>query len=185
MKIILNDNGLRALINFRIDVIHHFIAKGYQVVLIYPACTREESLIDNIPQECKVYEVDMNPSGNNPVKDFSYFRQLYKIYSIEKPDIIFHYTIKPNIYGTFAAKLLRIKTVDMVAGLGYIFTGNDIKNKMGRRLYKTGLRLANKVIVLNSYNYELLLNKGFVLSNNLILFKGGEGVNLKHFNYAH
>ncbi|MDO5760795.1 MAG: glycosyltransferase [Bacteroidota bacterium] len=174
MKLVLNDNGLRALINFRIDVIEHFIAQGHQVVLIYPACTREEDLINKIPTECKVYEVDMLPSGNNPLKDFAYFKQLYKIYKKEKPDLVFHYTIKPNIYGTFAATLLKIKRVDMVAGLGYIFTGNGLSKKIGRLLYKIGLRMANRVITLNSENRDLLVAKGFVLEKNMILYGGGK-----------
>lgn len=184
MKIILNDNGLRALINFRIDVIEHFVAKGHQVVLIYPACTKEEELINKIPQKCKVYEVNMVPSGSNPLKDFSYLCQLYKIYKEEKPDIVFNYTIKPNIYGSLAAKVLKIKRVDMVAGLGYIFTGNGLSKKIGRLLYKIGLRVADRVITLNMDNYNLLIERGFVLRKNMILYGGGEGVNLSHYPYA-
>lgn len=173
MKIILNDNGLRALINFRIDVIEHFVAQGHQVVLIYPACTKEEDLISKIPSKCKVYEVNMVPSGSNPLKDVSYMCQLYKIYKEEKPDIVFNYTIKPNIYGSLAAKLLKIKRVDMVAGLGYIFTGNGLSKKMGRLLYKIGLRTANRVITLNMDNRNLLIERGFVLKKNMILYGGG------------
>lgn len=184
MKIILNDNGLRALINFRIDVIEHFVAQGHQVVLIYPACTKEEELINKIPQKCKVYEVNMVPSGSNPLKDVSYLCQLYKIYKEEKPDIVFNYTIKPNIYGSLAAKVLKIKRVDMVAGLGYIFTGNGLSKKIGRLLYKIGLRVANRVITLNMDNYNLLIKRGFVLRKNMILYGGGEGVNLSHYPYA-
>lgn len=174
MKIILNDNGLRALINFRIDVIEHFVAKGHQVVLIYPACTKEEELISKIPQKCKVYEVNMVPSGSNPLKDVSYLCQLYKIYKEEKPDIVFNYTIKPNIYGSLAAKVLKIKRVDMVAGLGYIFTGNGLSKKIGRLLYKIGLRVADRVITLNMDNYNLLIERGFVLRKNMILYGGGK-----------
>lgn len=182
MKFVLSDNGLRALLNFRTDVINHFLEKDYQVVLTYPACTREESLVKKIPEKCKVYEVQMTPTGNNLLEDFSYFRQLYIIYKTEKPDIVFHYTIKPNIYGCFAAKLLKIKVVDMVAGLGYVFNGNGFKNMLARLLYKIGLRLSDRVIALNSYNYDLLLKEKFVKKDKLILFKGGEGVNLNLFS---
>jgi UDP-N-acetylglucosamine:LPS N-acetylglucosamine transferase len=183
MTLLLSDNGLRALLNFRLDVINHFLNKNYNVVLVYPKSTSETELVKRIPEKCKVYEVQMSPTGNNPLKDFSYFRQLKKIFKTEKPDIVFNYTIKPNIYGTFAAKQLKIKVVDMVAGLGYVFTSSGIKNVLARLLYKTSLRLADKVIVLNSYNYDLLLKEKFVLKEKLILFKSGEGVNLEQFTY--
>lgn len=184
MTLLLSDNGLRALLNFRLDVINHFLNKNYNVVLVYPKSTSEPELLKKIPEQCKVYDVFMIPTGNNPLKDFSYFRQLKRIFKTEKPDIVFNYTIKPNIYGTFAAKLLKIKVIDMVAGLGYVFTGNGIKNIIARTLYKTALRMSDRVIVLNTYNYDLLLANKFVQKEQLILFKGGEGVNLQQFCYG-
>lgn len=183
MKIIFCDNGLRGLLNFRGSVIEYYLNKGYDIVLVYPAVTHEEPLEDRIPKGCKCYQTSMIPTGMNPIKDFYLLYELFKIYKREKPNIVFNYTIKPNIYGTLAAKFVGIKSVAMVAGLGYMFNSNGLKQKIGRALYKFGLRNADKVLTLNSTIYDTLIERSFVLKNNVVLLKGGEGVDLKRFKY--
>lgn len=184
MKIIFCDNGMNMLLNFRIDIIEHFLRKGNEVILIYPRTTHKEELIRKIPQGCRYMCVDVKPTGTNPFSDLKYLLELYKVYRREKPDVIFHYTIKPNIYGTIAALMACIKCrVSMVAGLGYVFNGNGLSKNIARLLYKAGLRLSSKVITLNSHNCELLVNGGYVKNENMFLFEGGEGVNLTKFHY--
>ena len=72
----------------------------------------------------------------------------------------------------------------MVAGLGYVFTGNGILKRLSRILYKMMLKLSHKVISLNKRNYKLLLDKKFVKQNQIILYEGGEGVNLEQYTYS-
>lgn len=182
MKIIFCDNGMSMLLNFRINIIEHFLHKGADVILIYPKSTHKDELIKSIPKGCRFFYVDSNPSGTNPMDDLKYLWELYKIYKKEKPDIIFHYTIKPNIYGTLAAVLAGIKhRISMVAGLGYVFNGNSISKSIARQLYKIGLRASSRVITLNTYNRELLIKKHYVKPEKMILFEGGEGVDLSKY----
>ena len=182
MKILLCDNGMRGLLNFRGAVIRHFLSKGYDVVAVYPKITHEESLICSVPTGCRCVQCSMIPTGMNPVSDVKLFFELLKIYKTEKPDIVFHYTIKPNVYGTLAARCCGVKTVAMVAGLGYIFTGDGFKQRMGRWLYKFGLNKAHRVLTLNRFIYDKLLGVSFARKEQLILLKGGEGVDLSLFD---
>lgn len=184
MKIILSDNGLRALVNFRIDVIRHFLESGYEVTIVYPRSTREESLIKLLPAKCRVIENGMKPSGTSLLDDFKLFLEYVSIYKKEKPDIVFHYTIKPNIYGNLAAKLLGVQSVDMVAGLGYMFNSDGFAQRLGRAIYRFGTLRAKRVFVLNQSNYASLLKYRFCKQKNLILLKGGEGVNLDLYKYV-
>ncbi|MBQ8601672.1 MAG: glycosyltransferase family 4 protein [Bacteroides sp.] len=184
MKIIFCDNSIRSFVNFRIDVAEYYIQQGNDVYLIYPKCTFENGFEELLPKGCHVLQVDMNPSNMSVLQDVKTFYQLFSIYKEIKPDIIFHYTIKPNIYGTIAAKLIGVKTVSMVAGLGYMFTGNGLTKQLGRFMYKLGLRYSSWTIVLNSSNYKTLFEKGYIKSNRCSLFSGGEGVNLKRFKYV-
>lgn len=183
MKILFCDNALASLINFRSDVISYFLESGSEVVLVAPKIERNKQMEKIIPDGCKVYTVEMDPVGINPLKDIAYFARLLKIYRRESPDIVFHYTIKPNIYGTFAARLCGLKTVAMVAGLGYVFTGNSFLNKISCLLYKSMLLISHKVISLNRRNYKLLLDRKFARKRQMILFDGGEGVNLENYSY--
>ena len=180
MKVLFCDNSLRELLNFRKNIIDSYVENGWNVVLVAPRnCdyTPESSRIKVIPIN------ELQRSGKNPFQDLNYFCALRKIYKTERPDYIFHYTIKPNIYGTLAAKSCRIHSSAMVAGLGYVFNKSGVGNKIARSLYKFALRFADYVFVLNAYNYEYLRDK-FVSRKKLILLKGGEGVDLKHFFFV-
>ncbi len=184
MKIIFVDNSLAGFVNFRIDVAEHFYRKGYEVVLCYPIETIKDVLEKQIPEGIRTAPVHCQPSGTNIVSDVKYAKALFRLYKKERPDLVFNYTIKPNIYGTLMAKILGIRVVDMVAGLGYAFTKKGISGVAVQTLYKFALRKADKVIALNEGNRQLLVDNGFVSSKRMVLFNGGEGVNLEKYPYA-
>ena len=104
MKIIFCDNTLWGLVNFRGEVIRHFMSKGHQVVLVAPE-KEDKQMRTTIPNGVRYIPVKMSRTSLNPVKDFSYFMQMLKIFRKERPDYIFNYTIKPNIYGSIAARI--------------------------------------------------------------------------------
>jgi len=177
MKILFCDNSLRELLNFRKVVIDAYVAWGCEVVLVAPKnCDYEphSSLI-------KVVSVNMNRSGKNLFQDWKYYHTLRTVYKRERPDYIFHYTIKPNIYGTLAASRCGICSSAMIAGLGYVFNQSGFGNRVARGLYRFALRFADFVLVLNDYNYRFLCENRIVSTQKLILLKGGEGVDLEHF----
>lgn len=58
---------------------------------------------------------------------------LMSIYRRVRPDIVHHFTVKPILYGTFAARATRIPhVVNSVTGLGHVFTTNHFKNQVIR-----------------------------------------------------
>lgn len=179
MKIIFSDNSLKELLKFRGDIINHFYNMEHNVVLVAP------KNIENIKHlNCNVYiPVDLERGSGNPFKDIKYFLHLYKIYQKEKPNYVFHYTIKPNIYGNIAAKLLNLKSCVVITGLGYIFNHRSLKNELIKKLYKLSLSLADKIIILNQGNLDFLTNHNYIKkgSNKVILLNGGEGINLDEY----
>lgn len=178
MKILFCDNSLRELLNFRKVVIDAYVAWGYEVVLVAP----ENCDYKPVSPRIKVVPVNMNRSGKNPFQDLKYCNTLRGIYKKEKPDYIFHYTIKPNIYGTLAAAMCGIRSSAMIAGLGYVFNKAGAGNRVARGLYRFALRFADFVLVLNDYNDRFLREKRIVSTQKLILLRGGEGVDLSHFH---
>ena len=185
MKIFFCDNRLGGLLGFRIDVIRHFIALGHEVCLVVPPALSEWDKIgmDNV-SGCRIIEVDMQPSGLNPIKDLKLFRQYLSIYRRERPDIVFNYTIKPNIYSSIAAKMCGSRVFCMVAGLGYIFDANALVKHVGLFLYKMGIDRAERVLVLNQMNYDKLQSSKMASADKLLLLEGGEGVNLNDYPQA-
>ena len=177
--IIFSDNSLWGCLNFRAEIIKHFISKGYRVVIVAP---EDKSLKAEILPDGAIYEaLEMQRAGGNPFKDLQYKKQLENIYSKYKPIIVFHYTVKSNIYGTLAAHRLGIPSVVVVTGLGYIFDNNGVVAKIGRMLYRKALKKAYKALFLNSDNLNIMLNKRYIKSDKTILLKGGEGIDLKQF----
>lgn len=178
LKVLFCDNSLRELLNFRGDVIRHFVRQGYEIVLVAPQ-TMDDFSAEQF--QMRYIPVELNRSGMNPWQDWRYWRKLYRIYKKERPDYIFHYTIKPNIYGTLAARWCGIRSSAMIAGLGYVFYKKNIRCQIARKLYRFALRYAEHVLVLNASNKDMLLSSHIVPAEKLIHLPGGEGVDLQRF----
>ena len=169
---------------FRIDVIRHFVEAGHEVcVIVPPAKDSWDRVGEQIPQGVRIIEVNMQPSGMNPICDLRLFMDYLRIYRRERPDVVFNYTIKPNIYSSIAAKMCGSRVFCMLAGLGYMFEGRGFLKAVVMRLYKYGLGKAEKVMVLNRMNYDKMLEFNMTCADKLLLLKGGEGVNLQKYMY--
>ena len=179
MKILFSDNSLWGLLNFRGCIIRQFILKGYDVVLVAPMDPEGRQM--KIPDGAKYIPIIMNRAGVNPVADLYYYYRVRKIYRQEHPDYIFHYTIKPNIYGSLAARLCGIPSTAMVAGLGYVFNNKGIGNVVARRLFRFALRFPQHIFVLNAFNKALMLEKRIARPEQIIFLEGGEGINLSYY----
>ena len=185
MKIFLCDNRLGGLLGFRGDVINHLLKQGYAVTLVAPdVCTEWDKIGKEDIKDVNIKYVNMRPNSLNPIWDILLFLQYFTLFRKEKPDVVINYTIKPNIYSSFAADLNNCNTICMVAGLGYMFKGNNILKRFGRWLYKKGLSKAIKVFTLNQENHKILIQQKIVNSEKLILLHGGEGVNLSKYKYT-
>lgn len=182
MKIAFCNNNLSGIFLFRKDVLKHYAERGFEVIVLYPKSSDEQTYLEKISKYCRCVAIDMFPNCQNFIWDIKLYRQLKSIYKVEKPDVVINFTIKPNIYSALAANSLGIKVIDVMAGLGYVFDGNSFKKKLARLLYKYGLNKAQKVIVLNQNNYNIIVNK-YVCRNKLVLFESGEGVNMDEYPY--
>src|SRR5688500_8873224 len=111
-------NSAWSVYNFRLDVIMHLLERGYQILVLAP----DDEYSTYLRQvNCKFIPLDFNNKTENPVEDYYFFRQLKKLYRQHRPDFIFHYVAKPNIYGSLAAASLNIPSVAVITGLGYPF----------------------------------------------------------------
>src|SRR5450432_1944303 len=98
-KITLVANSAWSVYNFRIDLIRHLLLR-FDVLIVAP---RDLFVSELEKAGCSYLEIHFNNRSENPLRDYMLYRSLKKIYLAEKPDFIFHYVIKPNIYGSLAA----------------------------------------------------------------------------------
>jgi glycosyltransferase involved in cell wall biosynthesis len=162
---------------FRGGVIKNFVNAGHEVVVVAPDTGRVD-----IKKElgAKYIPITINKRGVNPIEDLKLLFTLKKIYDTEKPDFIFHYTIKPNIYGTLAAKLSKKNSIAVLTGLGYSFVSGGIISKVAQALYRFSLQFSKEVWVLNPDDKELLVSMKITPKKKIFILPG-EGINTIHY----
>jgi len=140
MKILLFANTTWYLYNFRLALAKDLRAAGYEVVLAAP----RDEYVRNVRDAGFVWrEIAITRRGLNPLKELKGFVSVIKLYRSEKPDLCHHFTIKPALFGSIAARLLRIRcVVNAVTGLGYLFMHSSLKDRVLRFLLYPVLRFA-------------------------------------------
>lgn len=180
MKIAITVNTSWNIYNFRMGLINKLLSDGHQVIAVAPEDDYSKKLETN---GCKFRRIRMDNTGSNPLKDYSLYRQLKKIYSEEKPDAIFHYTVKPNIYGTLAATQLEIPVINNVSGLGTVFLTKSIASFVAKKLYQIAFAKADRVFFQNPDDRAAFLSEINIpkLKTDLL---PGSGINLSDFTSA-
>lgn len=175
-KIALVANSAWSVFNFRLDLIHHLLMK-FEVLVIAPKDDFAEELEK---AGCSYIDIYFNNRTENPLRDYALFKSLEKIYRAEKPDLIFHYVIKPNIYGSMAAARCGIQSVAVVTGLGYTFDRHNWLNRIVSILYRKALKKAGEVWFLNREDANVFLHRKLVTADKIKILPG-EGINTEHF----
>lgn len=183
VKICLVSNTSWSFLRFRADVIKSLLNAGHEVVLLAPADEHTGQLAKLGARIILLRS--LSRKGLNPVGDLLLYREFVRIYTQEKPDLVFQYTIKPNIYSTLAASRLRIPTVAAITGLGYAFINKGMVTHMARQLYRVALRSAGEVWFLNQDDFRYFVENKLVDQAKARQIPG-EGINcIDTFNPAH
>ena len=121
-KILLVSNLDWSLYNFHLPIARALRERGCDVVLV---CPRGEYAVQLEAEGFRLLHWDLRRPSLNPVTEARAVRQLVHIYRRERPDAVHHFTIKANVYGTFAARRTGIPIiVNSWEGLGFAFTSS-------------------------------------------------------------
>ncbi len=129
---------------------------------------------------CIFIAINLDRSGVNLVKEVSTLKSFIKIYQGTRPSCVLNFTPKVNIYSTIAAKLLKIPSINNVAGLGSIFTEKGYKSWLGKFLLRVTQPLASHTVFQNTDDLSTYVKHGFV-SKNKTSKVNGIGIDLKVF----
>lgn len=174
-------NSSLTMHNFRINLLRTMVKRGYEVTVIAP---KDSDTTSYKSHKIRYIPISVDSKGVNPIRDIFLYNQLRAIYKKEKFDFIFHYTIKPVIYGSMAAKSLGIKHISVITGLGYAFLNNGFVNKLVIRLYRTALKKANEVWFLNQDDRNVFLENKIIPSKQTRVING-EGINTRLYRPSH
>lgn len=180
MRIAIVLNTSWNIYNFRMNFVKTLLEAGHEVHTIAPKDSYTHLLTE---AGCHHHNVKMDSRGANPIKDFALLIELWSIYRKTKPDVILHYTIKPNVYGTFAATLLNIPVINNVCGLGTVFLKENLVSKIAMILYKLSFRYPKKVFFQNPDDLKLFIDRKLVSEQTADLLPGS-GIDLDRFKAA-
>lgn len=175
MKVLILANSDGGLYNFRKELLVELI-KEHEVVLSIPEGDYAPFFRDI---GCKLIPMSFDRHGTNPIKELDILSAYKRLLKSERPNIVFTYTIKPNVYGGMACASMGIPYVTNITGLGTAVENAGVMQKITLMLYKHGLRRAQKVFFQNSQNRDLMLSKGVIKGQYDLL--PGSGVNLERF----
>jgi len=176
-KIIISSNSAWSTYHFRADLIKRLLQEGYEVYSVSP----KDDFIKKIEKiGAKVAVVDFDRKSSNFFSEAKLFLNYYKLYKKIKPGLVFHYSIKPNIYGSIAARLLRLNSIAVITGLGYVFLNDDLKSILGRFLYRFTGFCATYIFFLNEFDRKLFIKKKIVSASKTKILPG-EGIDTEFY----
>ena len=104
MKFLILANFGLGLWKFRKELIQELVFSGNEVTVSLPY----DEYIPRIQEiGCKYIETKVDRRGKNPLTDLRLFLNYLTIIKSVQPDIVLTYTIKPNVYGGIACRLMK------------------------------------------------------------------------------
>ena len=176
MKILILANNSDGLYKFRGELIAR-LAQGNEV----STSTPNDGCVDELRAlGCTVIETAVDRRGINPVTDAKLLLRYWQVLQQVKPDLVITYTIKPNIYGGMACRLLGVPYAANITGLGTAFQKEGVLRTLVTFLYRAALKRAKVVFFENTANRDVLVGEGIVAEEKCRVLMGA-GVNLAHY----
>jgi glycosyltransferase involved in cell wall biosynthesis len=170
-----------AIYTYRQGLIRMLVAKGVRVIVLAPR-DRTFPLLQQMGCEC--IDLPVASKGTNPLDDLRTLAALYRHYRRIRPTVIFHYTIKANIYGSVAAWLARVPSIAVTTGLGYVFIQKSHAARVAKALYRFAFRFPREVWFLNRDDEQAFRNERLLAHPERARLLHGEGVDIDHFALA-
>lgn len=175
--VLLTANSAWNLNNFRAAIIDALLERGDRVIA---ACSDDGASRNLEERGCSFHPVRIDPKGVNPVSDLLLLGRLKALYSKLDPDIALHFTIKPVIYGTLAARASGIPALNTITGLGTAFIRQNWITHAVEMLYRHSLAGPRPVVFQNPDDLSVFRERGLVTDNPCHLVPGS-GVDVEAF----
>lgn len=163
--------------NLRKETLEALIKEGHRVIVLVGYGKRVEDLK---AMGCEFIDVPVDRHGMNPFNELKLLNRYKKILKKIRPDVVLTYTIKPNIYGGYACRKLKIPYIANITGLGTPIENKGPLQGLFIRMLKAGLKKASMVFFQNEENRDFLISKNAICGKYDLL--PGSGVNLEKFS---
>ncbi len=177
MKILILANNSLGLYRFRGALIRVLLEKGHTV---YASTPRNDHYDDLASMGVQMLETSIDRRGTDPLADMRLSRTYRRMLREIQPDLVITYTIKPNVYGGYAAHRAGIPYAVNVTGLGTSFQKAGLLRRVVTMLNRRGLKRASVVFFENSANRDIFCRLGIV-GEDVCHVLHGAGVDMEAF----
>ena len=187
MKVLLFANTEWYLYNFRRSLAFALRDAGHEVLLVSPPGPYGAKLQ---AMGFRWMAAPMERLSLNPWRELALINWLRRLVRDEQIDLVHGFTIKCAVYGSLAARAASRgpgvpARVNAVAGMGYVFTSDDLKARVLRPVVRTLLKLAlggkGARLVLQNPDDVALFEKARLVQPEQIRLIPGSGVNCERF----
>jgi glycosyltransferase involved in cell wall biosynthesis len=168
-----------SIYKFRLYLIERLLKKGFAILIMAP----RDAYTDKFEDLAGLTYIElrhMRGKTISPASDWRLYRELLHHYRTTRPHLIFHYTIKANIFGTLAAARAHIPSISVITGLGYTFTSKGPLQSAVKLLYRRVLPASTEIWFLNEDDRQLFISKRLLPAKKTFLLPG-EGVDTETF----
>ncbi|WP_157475163.1 glycosyltransferase family 4 protein [Lysobacter sp. Root494] len=172
------------LYNFRMSTALHLKEQGAEVVMLSPPGSFGHRFAEQGIRWVTLPAMDR--ASLNPVREAWTLRQVVRVLSEERPDLLHNFTVKCAVYGALAARMAGVPAVvNAVAGMGYVFTSDAIMARTLRPVVKVLMRGTlgtdnSRLVLQNPDDAHAFVNSRLVPKQNIRLIRSS-GVNTFRF----
>lgn len=175
-RLLILANSDSAIFKFRSELIEA-LSSEYHIGIGIPFGQYME-LIKNDKYE--FFDIPINRHGLNPFEDYKLIRRYEKLIRKFKPDAMLLYTIKPNLYGSIAAKAYHIPCLCNITGLGSALEKKGLLQKFLIQMYRYAMKEEHTIFFQNSHGKDFFIEHKIGKEPQYYLLPGS-GVNLERF----
>lgn len=171
-----------SIYKFRLYLIERLLKEGFTIYVLAPRDAYSEKF-EQLKGLTFIQLHHFHPKSISPIHDYRLYKELLHHYRTTRPGLIFHYTVKANLYGTRAAARAGIPSISVITGLGYTFSGEGWLQRGVRIGYRRQLQKAAEVWFLNGDDRKTFTTQHLVPADRTFLLPG-EGVDAEYFHPA-
>lgn len=180
MKNLVISNSLWNIYNFRLGLVKQLSKKGK--IVIYCDLTKKTFFFKKkLPKNIVIKNLSFSSKSKNLFRNLKLIFQIYHILKKERPDNIFTFTLKPNLYCGIINNLFKYSFFPTLTGLGTAKNRGGILFLLVKLLIMLSFKSSKKIFVHNKSEKKFLKEIGF--SNNKIIQVNGSGINLSNFRF--
>ncbi|WLQ15464.1 glycosyltransferase family 4 protein [Hahella aquimaris] len=179
-RIIFCSNTSWYLFKFRRSTITRLLKEGREVYCMAPRDDYSKMLSD---LGAEFVDIKMDGKSVNPLKEISVICEIYRAIKRIRPDYVFNFTPKMNLYSGVACRSMGVLYSNNISGLGTAFIHDSFIYRVARKLLGFSNKGAHRVFFQNEDDKCLFERLNLIRRQGVDILPGS-GVNTDEFYFS-